>query len=198
MLRETAKRIATLYGCFRSNPSSGYPRRTIQAEQALFGGLDEISDRVSYVTELTNGLHSICDNALKLNKTKFKEQLLEDTAITGDLSYYCDDTDVIERALFPSERHPEVWSLKETTSHPTSPHNSLIILALDEARELFKPVEKIGISRFRLLRSALRSFSKDIQTSIYNLIAVFVDTNTKIHNFVPYSRMTTLQEKVKS
>ena len=183
MLRETAKQIATLYVCFRSNPSSGYPLGTIQAEQALFGGLDKKSDRDSYVTEVTKRLHSMCDNALK-----FKAQLLDEVPTTGESGNKDDDAGVIERALFPSERHPEVWYLKEATSYPTSPQTSLIILALDEARELLKPVEKIGVSRFHLLLSALRSFSKHTQTKIYNLMAVFVDTNPNILKSALYKR----------
>jgi len=180
LLRETAKQVVTLYVCLRPDPSSGYPRRTVKAEQALFGDLSAIKNRFDYVTVLIKRLGLLCHNAVRM-KHQLVDSKESEASIVGDKR-----DKIIQSALFPSERNPEVWDLKEIDYKVSVDlQESPIILALDEARELLKPIEDLGVSRFRLLREALRAFSKDVETQKYGLIAVFVDTNSKIHNFTP-------------
>ena len=185
----------TLYICLRPEQSSGFPARTSRAEQALFGNLQTVKNRGEYVETLKKRLTLLCENALKL-----KSQLVEEAeSPVESSSAHADETDeVIKSALFPSERLTQLWTLEENVSdtlahRQASPpdaqahrKSSPMILALDEARELLLPVKELGVSKFRLLREALREFSLPrAETSKYGLIAVFVDTNSKIHNFTP-------------
>jgi hypothetical protein len=187
LLRETAKQIVRLYICLRPETSNGFPGRTSRAEQALFGNMQTVKNRDEYVVTLIKRLTVLCKNALK-----WKSQLVESPLESS--SGHSDEHDkVIKSALFPSERLAQLWDLREIVSDalahaqaspPGAP--SSMILALDEARELLLPVQEIGVSRFRLLREALRKFSMPLaETRIYGLIAVFVDTNSNIQNFTP-------------
>ena len=91
-----------------------------------------------------------------------------------------------------------MWDLKEDehVDDAVDVQKSLMILALDEARELLKPVDGLGVSKFRLLRTALRLFSQHVENQKYGLTVVFVDTSSKIQNFTPNlpARSIILQE----
>ena len=183
LLRETAKEFVTLYVCFRGISVSGYPRRTVLAEQALFGGLGNIKNRDEYVHKLEKRLGLLCRNAVLL-----KSQLVDsDQFVEESTNQVVDESDrIINSALFPSERLAHLWELKEVGAEAVvDVQESPMILALDEAKELLDPVYELGVSKFRLLRAALRLFSEKDENKKYKLIAVFVDTHSKIHNFTP-------------
>ena len=193
LLRETAKQVVTLYVCLRNPSSTGFPLRTVKAEHALFGDLDNIKNRCYYVDMLQKRLGWLCRNALLL-----KPRLVDSKEAVKESSVGDEGDQIINSALFPSERVPEVWDLKEDehVDNAVDVQKSLMILALDEARELLKPVDGLGVSKFRLLRTALRLFSQHVENRKYGLTVVFVDTSSKIQNFTPNlpARRIILQE----
>ena len=126
LLRETAKQVVTLYVCLRTAPSTGFPRRRVKAEHALFGDLDKIKNRYDYVDMLQKRLGWLCCNSLLLKPRLVDSNEAVEQSLVGD---ECDQ--IINSALFPSERVPELWDLKEdeNVDDAVDVQKSLMILA---------------------------------------------------------------------
>ena len=91
-------------------------------------------------------------------------------------------------ALFPSEKYMEVWT--DNTDRSGTDYGAQdipIILAFDEARALLEIVPNVRVSKFRMLRSVLRKMFLSSNSGVRHLkvIAVLVDTSSKINDFSP-------------
>jgi hypothetical protein len=163
-----------LYVCFRDHDSTGYPKRTDLAIRALFGEIMHTS-RGLYTQELEKRICRIATSALAM-----KSQLLEPVEES-------ESSDPAVTALFPSERHPAVWTdIEDRSTMDIQVQENPIVFAFDEALALLENVPGIGVSKFRMLRSAFKNLSSSPSTKNLRLIAVFVDTSSKMNNFSPH------------
>ena len=150
LTREMARICRTLYVCMRKR-STGYPERSELAIDALYSGLNVMSESDAEI-ELARRLGWFELNAI---------QFLKESEGGVD-------------PRFESERlATEVWSIPKTEIVPDrfSPNSSLVLLVIDEAKELLDedddPVLKGSnrISTFRLLRRALAKHHYQFRSS---------------------------------
>jgi hypothetical protein len=166
LLLEASRHIRTMYICMRAEPgaskgTSGYPRRSSRAIDALMSGLEE-EDAEKYSENLAKRIE-LCRQSAIVNLPRPAQKL--------------DDP-----SRFQSEFHSgKVWNLDAIPSCSQSAKKELVLIVFDEARvTLAKEIE--GISQFRLIRRALWQCHNHSKCPIF---AVFIDTLSKIQNFSP-------------
>ena len=164
----------TLYFNFRKANSTGYPL----AVNSLFDKLGSVGDRNVYENELKRRLLVLVQRAIAM-----KHLLVEDAKPSSS-----DGEDVRKRALFPSEKYTDELyvgqkEVAESSEAKGAAKSLTVLIVFDEARGCLETVEKIGVSKFRMICKALRSLSTDPETKMYNVVSVFIDISSKIRNF---------------
>ena len=170
LLREVSRSVCTLYVCCRIG-TRGYPPRTKDAIYYLFRKLDDYETYEGCLDELVKRLRRAELAALFYlpQAEKFSEH--DSTA-----------------AEFVSEQLSDrIWTSNdiESNGEPINP-GKLVLLVFDEARWLLDTESSgdyFGFNLFRLLQRALRALWDQHQDS--RLFVVFVDTSSRIINFVP-------------
>jgi hypothetical protein len=170
LTREMARICRTLYVCMRKR-STGYPERSEFAIDALLSGLNAMSESDAEI-ELARRLGWFELNAI---------QFLQESEGGVD-------------PRFESERlATKVWKISSNELVPDkfSPDNSLVLLVIDEAKELLDGDDDTvlkssnRISTFRLLRRALAKHHYQFRSS--KLVMILLDTMSKVQNFAPSS-----------
>ena len=166
LLREVSRSVCTLYVCCRIG-TRGYPPRTKDAIEYLFRKLDNYETYEGCLDELVKRLRRAEMAALL-----YLSQAEYDSSATE----------------FASEQLSQrIWTSNELESNgvPINP-GKLVLLVFDEARWLLDIESSggyYGMNLFRLLQRALIALWDRHKDS--RLFAVFVDTPSRISNFVP-------------
>jgi hypothetical protein len=179
LTREMARICRTLYVCMRKR-STGYPERSELAIDALFSGLNVISDSDAEI-ELARRLGLFELNAIK----------------------YLSESEGGVDPRFESERlASNVWEVPgdEKVPDPFPEIKSLVLLVIDEAKELLDEDDDLDlkrsnrISKFRLIRRALAAHHYKNASS--KLFMILLDTMSKVQNFAPSSRSEVSSRKM--
>ncbi|KAL3663870.1 hypothetical protein V7S43_011282 [Phytophthora oleae] len=157
--------MRVLYMCMRPQNSTGYPKATTSLYQWLFPDEAEESDIVKRLQAIFHYATEYWDTV----QTQWLE-VFTDTMAAADVA----------KALEKTRERQEV---KKTSNPDHKPSNRLVLVVIDEARNVFSNPSS-GLDRFRMLRHALVSANDGVGDE-GQIFGVLVDTNSRIADLSP-------------